>query len=189
MAGGGSEAGVVVRCRSRPAFLPHIVEVCARSRVGRCAAHRPWLRQLPAAFGGAADNDAAGGCVGRGCAQAAAVDLRLFVAGSWGRAAALGPRHGPAAVGGADCVLSVAGGACTRRSFSRSRSPAPHLALAFPGLGGAPGSRGSFAPRGFPRTDFEPGSAPAASERGSGEGGRREQRGGSRLSRELRRRP
>ncbi len=95
-------------------FTPDRLVVCAEA--GRCAAHRRWLRQLPAACGGAADNDAAGGCVGRGCAQAEPVDLRLVVAGSWGRAAAPGPWHGPAAVAGADCVVPVVAIARTRRS-------------------------------------------------------------------------
>jgi hypothetical protein len=85
------------------------------------------------------------------------------------------------------CLLAGGGAAqrtaidATSISISRDHTDA----LAFPGLGGAPGSRGSFAPRGFPRTDFEPsasarGRAPGTSpgERGSGRARARAPAGG-----------
>ena len=48
---------------------------------------------------------AAGGCVGRRRAPAAAVDWRLLVAESSGRGDAPGPGYGPAAVAGGDCLV------------------------------------------------------------------------------------
>ena len=61
-------------------------DVCGRGLVTACAV-------------------AAGGCIGRRRAPAAAVDWRFLVAERSGRAAAPGPGHGPAAVAGGDCLV------------------------------------------------------------------------------------
>ena len=71
----------------------------------RCASRGRWRGRWLAAGGASAAKDAAGGCVGRRSAPAAAVDFRLVVAESCCRAATPGPGHGPAAVAGGDCVV------------------------------------------------------------------------------------